>query len=146
MAFGERFDRAHVEGVDKGGAGLTVFSTPVGRPALKMGPKPTRGDAVLALGYGGDAPMLLFYEGVFIHPGMGLEGTVFQFNSAQGLGGMSGGPLVDRRVRRELALRLGRAEASLRVPSRASRARADHHRRAEHAPRTSAAYRQTCCK
>jgi S1-C subfamily serine protease len=85
-----------------GDTGILVFET--GTPtwkvkALPLGDAPRRGDEVLQIGYGGGAPVPLFYAGLFITAGMRLQGTPLQFNSAQGMPGMSGGPLVDRKYR-----------------------------------------------
>ncbi len=73
-----------------------------GGRALPLGPLPARGDAILAVGYGGDAPVLLGYEGLFIHaaaPSTVIDGASFQLTSAAGMPGMSGGPILDRKGR-----------------------------------------------
>lgn len=80
--------------------GLAVIETgDRGVPPLKLGDEPKRGDTLLAIGYGANAPAVLFFDGVLIHPNLPFEGAVLQFSSPPGMPGMSGGPLIDRRGR-----------------------------------------------
>jgi S1-C subfamily serine protease len=86
---------------DETNDGLAVFETSKDYeryPALKLGPRPAKGDEVLLMGFGGGAPQLLFYEGLFQMSVIFNEVPV-EVYSAPAMRGMSGGPVIDRRGR-----------------------------------------------
>lgn len=85
------------ERTETGIAVLETASVPPDAKGLTLGTEPKRGDAVLHLGFGGDAPTVIMFDGLFIHRHLPLNETALQFNSAQGMPGMSGGPIVNRK-------------------------------------------------
>lgn len=67
---------------------------------IDLGPFPEAGTEVLVMGYGFDAPQPLFFHSVIISNKMLAPGEEAPFNMYLGLetiGGMSGGPIVNRK-------------------------------------------------
>jgi S1-C subfamily serine protease len=81
-----------------------VFVADKGAHALKLGDEPKRGDDILQIGFGAGSGTPFFYEGLLVSPSVQVT-TVhetevsLQFNSAHGMPGMSGGPLINRKYR-----------------------------------------------
>jgi hypothetical protein len=83
-----------------GVVGMTVFEAERGAPAIKLGRAPKRGSDILQIGYGGGTTVPLFYEGMMLAPDyIDPDGDQLQWNSAEGMPGMSGGPILDRDYR-----------------------------------------------
>ncbi len=86
-----------------GDVAAAVIVADKGAPALKLGSPPKRGDDVLQIGYGGAAPVPIFYDGLLVAPSLRVETAEgewdVQFNSAPGMPGMSGGPVIDRKYK-----------------------------------------------
>jgi S1-C subfamily serine protease len=83
-----------------GEAGVAVVVTRGYRVrALKLGKEPRLGDDIYQVGFGGGAPFPLAFGGLHLSRAGEIEDLTLQFSSAQGLKGMSGGPIVDRKGR-----------------------------------------------
>lgn len=86
-----------------GDVAAAVIVADKGAPALKLGDPPKRGDDVLQIGFGGAAPVPIFYDGLLVAPSLRVETAEgewdVQFNSAPGMPGMSGGAIIDRKYR-----------------------------------------------
>lgn len=83
-----------------GEAGIAVLVTRGYQvKALKFGSEPRLGDTIYQVGFGGGAPFPLAFSGIHLRRAGEIEGLTLQFNSAQGLKGMSGGPIVDSKGR-----------------------------------------------
>lgn len=80
---------------------LDSHRTPPPSPVpLKLGRLPKKGDAVIALGYGGGAPQVMFFAGQVLStdlplPAEGPPRPAFFMNTVT-MKGMSGGPVMDR--------------------------------------------------